>query len=404
MRPPSLAHRAPSREVTELRARLAEAEETLCAIRTGGIDTLLVQGNQGNSGNQVFTLEGAEYAYRALIESMNEGALTLTADATVLYANRCFARMVQRPLEQVLGASFYDFLSAKHHRALRLLLKRTAKSGSKIEVMLLTNDGAPLSVHLSIRRLANNGVTAIAIGLVVTDITETRRKEEMLRALTQRMVEVQEAERGRVAIELHDHITQLLCAILVRSQTLAEKLSSSEGPAKKEAIKLRQLLGQAAEEVERISRNLRPSVLDDLGLVAVLRDTSTEFAERIGVELQLICARLPARLPTDTELTLYRILQEALNNIEHHAHARHVKVNLTKPGEFIQLTIHDDGVGFDPKDNYPNKPNGKSGLGLLSMRERAIYVGGVLKVKSDPSSGTEIEVRIPLPHKIKKGK
>ena len=117
-------------------------------------------------------------------------------------------------------------------------------------------------------------------------MTEARRNEEMLRALTHRVVQAQEAERGRVALELHDNITQLLCAILVRCQALADKLSARDGPARREAMKLREMLGQTAEEVERISRNLRPSVLDELGLVAVLRDTSTEFAERTGVSAQ----------------------------------------------------------------------------------------------------------------------
>jgi len=204
---------------------------------------------------------------------------------------------------------------------------------------------------------------------------------------------VQEAERGRVALELHDDITQLLCAVLFRSQALADKISARDGPAKKEAMKLREMLGQTAKEVERISSNLRPSVLDQLGLVAVLRDTSTEFAHRTGVPVKLACVQLTARLPADTELALYRILQEALKNVEKHARARHVAVRLTQQGSFIQLAVTDDGIGFD----HPVRQKGKGGLGLLGMRERATYVGGTLKVSSVRRAGTEIEVRIPLP-------
>ena len=156
------------------------------------------------------------------------------------------------------------------------------------------------------------------------------------------------------------------------------------------------MLGQAASEVERISRHLRPSVLDELGLVAVLRDTSTEFAQRMGVALELACVKLTARLPADVELTFYRILQEALRNVEQHARARHVTVRLTKQGGGVQLVIRDDGIGFDPKKNYPITQNGKSGLGLLSMRERSSYVGGVLNIKSTPGKGTTIQAEIPL--------
>jgi PAS domain S-box-containing protein len=382
-----------SLQLAELRARLADAEETLRAIRSGEVDAVVVAGKEGP---QVFTLQGAEHAYRVLIESMNEGALTLTADKVILYANQCFARMVKCPLEQVIGSSFRRFLSAQDRATLRPLLKRAAQLGSKIQVVLHALDGSQMPAQISIRPLPKNGLNRATIGMVVTDMTEPRRNEEMLRALSHRLVQVQEAERGRVALELHDHITQLLCAILVRSQALANKLSARDGPSKREAMKLREMLGHTAEEVQRISRNLRPSVLDALGLVAVLRDAGTEFAKRTGVSLKLACAHLTARLPADTELTLYRILQEALNNVEKHSRARHVAVHLTQRGAFVQLAIHDDGIGFDP-DRHPAKRKGKGGLGLLGMRERATYAGGTLKVKSVRRAGTEIEVRIPVP-------
>jgi signal transduction histidine kinase len=306
--------------------------------------------------------------------------------------------MVKCPLEQVMGSSFRRFLSAEDRATRRPLLNWADKSGSKIQVLLNAGDGSQLPAQISIRPLAKNGLDRATVGMVVTDMTEARRNEETLRALSHRLVQAQEAERGRVALELHDHITQLLCAILVRSQALADKLSARDGPSKREAMKLREMLGQTAEEVERISRNLRPSVLDELGLVAVLRDTSTEFAERTGLSLKLACVQLTARLPADTELTLYRILQEALKNVEKHACARHVTVRLKQQGAFVQLLINDDGIGFDP-DHPPAGRNGKGRLGLLSMRERATYAGGALKIKSARSAGTEIEVRIPLPAK-----
>jgi signal transduction histidine kinase len=221
----------------------------------------------------------------------------------------------------------------------------------------------------------------------------------MLRALTHRVVQVQEAERGRVALELHDTITQMLCTVLVRSQTLADRLPARNKPAKREAIKLHEIICKTVEEVERISRNLRPSVLDHLGLVAGLHDTSTEFANRTGVSVKMVCVKLTVRLPADTELALYRILQETLKNVEKHARARHVTVHLTKPGDFVQLTINDDGIGFDPNHHLARR-KGKGGFGVLGMRERATYVGGVLKVKSVRRAGTEIEIRIPLPPSV----
>jgi len=271
-------------------------------------------------------------------------------------------------------------------------MKQSAQSGSKMQVMLHGGDGSLLPVQISVREMARDISGRVTIGMVVTDMTAARRSEEMLRALTNRVVQVQEAERARVALELHDNITQLICAVVFRSQALAESLSARDGPAKNEAIKLCALLGQTAEEVERISRDLRPSILDQLGLAAVLHATSTEFAVRTGVAVKLSCTQLPARLPADAELALYRIFQEALKNVEQHARARKVTVGLKRQGAFVQLTIKDDGVSFDP-GHHPARQKG--GLGLLSMRERAAYVGGTLTVKSVRGAGTEIQVRIP---------
>jgi PAS domain S-box-containing protein len=383
---------APTLEIAALRLRLAQAEETLDAIRTGNVDAVVIASSEGP---RVFTLEGAEHAYRMLIESMNEGALTLTADSTVLYANQRFAGMVKTPLEQVIGGSFRRYLSSANRAILRPLLKRTAEAGTKIQVMLHAADRSQVPAQLSIRPMAKNGFTQKTIGMVVTDLTEARRNEEMLRALSQRLVQAQEAERGRVALELHDNITQLLCAIVVRSQALADRISTSDGPSKRDATNLREMLGKATEEVERISRDLRPSVLDQLGLVAALRETTTAFANRTGVSLELALVRLTSRLSPDTELTLYRILQEALRNVEAHSAARHVTVRLSKERDYIQLTVHDDGIGFKTAQR-PSLRRRNGRLGLLGMRERAAYVGGTVQIKSARRAGTEVEVRIPV--------
>ncbi len=395
-RPPSSSRATPSSELLRLRARLADADATLRAIRSGEVDAVVVAGKKGD---QVFTLDGAERAYRVLIESMNEGAVTLTADKTILYANQCFARMVKCPLEQVTGGSMRRFLSTAGRAVLRPLLRQLVPTGSKIQLVLNATDGSQLPVQVSIQPVAGNGPGRAIIAVVVTDMTEARRTEELLRALTNRVLQVQETERGRVALELHDHITQLLCAILFRSQALVDELSTKDGPSLREAMKLREMLGTTAAEVERISRNLRPGVLDQLGLVAVLRATSTEFAQRTGLPVELACVQLTTRLAADTELTFFRILQEALKNVEQHARARQVGVSLVRQGAFVQLTITDDGVGFD-SSRRPAGKKGKGALGLLGMRERAAYAGGILDVKSARGTGTEIVVRIPLLAKV----
>jgi PAS domain S-box-containing protein len=385
------ARPARRRKVAELRARLAEAQETLRAIRSGEVDAVVVT---DTSGPRVYTLEGAEHAYRVLIESMNEGALTLTANNVILYANQCFAKMVKCPLERVMGASFSRFLSTEDRQTLRVLLKRADIAGSRIQALLKAGDGSQMPVLISIRPLAKGDSKSAAVGMVMTDMTEARRNEELLRGLSHRLVQAQEAERGRVALELHDHITQLLCAIHARSQALADKLSARDGSSRQEAMKLRDMLGQTAEEVERISRDLRPGILSELGLVAVLRSDSAKFAERTGVPLRVTCVELIAGLSAEAELAFYRILQEALKNVEKHARARHAAVRLTQQGAFVEMVINDDGIGFDPEQR-PARRKAQRGFGLLSMRERAASVGGALSVQSAPGQGTTVCARVP---------
>lgn len=381
----------PARELTALRARLAVATATLRAIRRGEVDTVSVAGRQGRL---VFTLQGTEHAYRMLIESMNEGALMLTGKKIILYANRCFARMVRCPLEQVIGSSFRRFLSPEDRTNLRRLMMQSASNGSKVPLRLLRADGSPCPAQISVQEIDRDGAGNYTLGMIVTDMTEVRQHEGRLRALTQRVVQAQESERGRVALELHDNITQLLTALAFRSEALQKKLSSRAGPARREALALREMLGQTAIEVERISRNLRPSVLDQLGLDAVLRESCTEFAQRTGLMVKLAAEELPERLPADAELALYRIFQEALKNVEKHAHARRVTVDLTQPAGCVQLTIIDDGIGFD-SNRRPSARKGVRGLGLLGMAERAAYVHATLTVKSGLRAGTEIVVCLP---------
>jgi two-component system NarL family sensor kinase len=349
----------------------------------------------GGEGPQTFTLEGADHAYRVLIESMNEGALTLTPQGMILYSNQRFAVMVQCPLKQVIGSSFQRFLPMAQQSSLSSMLKKRPKSGSTMQTVLQGGGSSTTPVQVSIRRVTGRGSRKEIIGMVVTDMTEAQRAEGLMRELSHRLLQAQEVERGRIARELHDHITQLLCAIFVRSQTLVVQLSRYGKPTRSAVIALRRMAGQAADEVERISRNLRPGVLEELGLEVVLRQTAKEFEHRTKVGVELSCSQLTLRLPADTELALYRILQEALKNVEEHARAHKVMLALRQRSDLVELTIEDDGVGFHPAHQAPGR-TGAGGLGLLSMRERANYARGTLTIRSSHGAGTEVGVTIPL--------
>jgi PAS domain S-box-containing protein len=237
--------------MTELRARLAEAEETLRAIRAGEVDAMVGTGEQGE---RVYTLQSADLAYRTLVESMNEGAVTLLPDGVILYANQCFARMVARPLEQVIGSSFHHFLSETDQAVLAPSLQRVGHAGAKVELILQTGDGGGVPAGISICPLGPDHSNGSALCLVVTDMTEPRRNEKVLRDLTHRLIQTQEAERGRVANDLRVNITQLLYVILGRCQALADKLPPDNGSASGDTAKINEMLRKTAEEVAKILR------------------------------------------------------------------------------------------------------------------------------------------------------
>jgi PAS domain S-box-containing protein len=384
---------ASSKVLTELRARLNEAEQTLSAIRGGGVDALVVEGDKGP---RVFTLEGADHAYRVLIESMNEGALILSADGLILYANQRFARMLERPLARVMGHPFHQFLSKEDRGALKSLLHGTAKPPSTIQVVLHAAGSVRMPAQVSVQPLQKTGSSSAAFSMVVTDMTEARRSETLLRSLSHSLLQGQEADRRRLAGELHDRASQILGALLIRLRVLADQLPARSRALRTDVAGISELVGRTAEVVEGISRNLRPSVLEILGLVPAVHATVAEFAKRTGISVKVACAQSPPRLSAEAEMALYRTLEEALKNVERHADARHATVKLGKRGAVVRLRIGDDGVGFEP-GHPPAGGNGNGKLGLIALRERVASVGGTLRIKSTRDDGTEIEARVPLP-------
>ena len=230
---------------------------------------------------------------------------------------------------------------------------------------------------------------------LLAEVRRRRHAEAELRALTQRVVHLQETELGGVALRLHDHITQLVCAAQIRSQVLLEKLPARDNGPKRDAVELRAMLGQVAAEVERVSQSLRPSILEHLGLGAALRASGTEFATRTGVAVGFDLVELSERLPVEVELALFRLVQDALKNVETHAHARRLTIELTPQGGFVRLVIKDDGIGFEP-DAPASQEKKVTGLGLLGMKERAGSVGATFKLTTAPQAGTEIEVLVPV--------
>jgi signal transduction histidine kinase len=223
---------------------------------------------------------------------------------------------------------------------------------------------------------------------------ELRRKEAVRRELLHKAITAQEEERRRIARELHDEASQALAALLV-SLRLMENAPSLE-EARAQVARMREVVNQTLDEIRALAWELRPSVLDDLGLVPALTRYIQSCRSRFGMEIDLEVVGLDqVRLPWEVETALYRIAQEALTNAARHAGARHVSVILEQRDNRALLIVEDDGEGFDVAQVWASVQE-RGRLGLYGMEERAFLVGGRLTVESAPGSGTTVVVEVPL--------
>lgn len=212
--------------------------------------------------------------------------------------------------------------------------------------------------------------------------------ERIARDALKRVVDAQELERRRLARELHDETGQALTSILLGLKTLEETLEAGE--ARAATARLRELVVATLQDVRRLAVELRPSALDDFGLVAALEHLASSFSEQTGIAIDLGVALGTERLPGEVETALYRIVQESLTNVVKHARARHVSIALTRMEGSVTAVVEDDGQGFDPDE----APSG--GFGLIGMRERLALLGGRLRIESSPGAGTTIAADVPL--------
>ncbi|MEO3417337.1 cache domain-containing protein [Roseovarius sp. CAU 1744] len=230
-------------------------------------------------------------------------------------------------------------------------------------------------------------------GLFIT-IRERRLADAKLKKLTQRVFDAQEEERGRVARELHDGISQILVGVRYALDITRRRLSSGDGRAAETLDSGLEYLSGAIQEVRRISRDLRPGVLDDLGLGPALKSLTEDFGKRTGIKTSFDTVVFRNRLDDDAKIALYRVAQEALTNVERHSGATKLAVDLRGHARGATLHISDNGHGLD-QSRATSKPS--SGLGLRNMQERIEQLDGNLRILSS-RTGTVIEATVPLSH------
>ena len=218
-----------------------------------------------------------------------------------------------------------------------------------------------------------------------------RHSMEQLQTLSRRVLEVQESERRRIAIELHDELGQSLSAIKINLQSA--ELFKDLDPAELNAENIR-IVEDAIQQIRRISLALRPSMLDDLGLAPAIRWLADQTATRTGLDVQFQVVPQAVRLLPEIETACFRITQEALTNIAKYANANQVLIELSHSGEYLNLSITDNGQGFDTAVMQENATQGKS-IGILGMQERAMLIGGKLTIDSAIGQGCKITLQCP---------
>jgi signal transduction histidine kinase len=223
-------------------------------------------------------------------------------------------------------------------------------------------------------------------------LKKSRLQQEELRLLSRRLLSVQEEERKRISRELHDVVAQALTGINVRLSLLKTEATASTKTLQKKIATAQVLVQQSVEIVHRFARDLRPSVLDDLGLIPALRSYLKSIKKESGLEIGLTTSPGVEQLDGTAKTVLYRIVQESLSNVAQHANASRVTVRIAENAGAVCMEIHDNGRGF--RTDRISSESGKH-LGLLGMRERAEMVGGTFCVMSAPRKHTTLRVQIP---------
>jgi PAS domain S-box-containing protein len=254
----------------------------------------------------------------------------------------------------------------------------------------------PVMMDITVTCSADGGpLTRIAYSLDITarkrDEARLREQAAMLRDISARLMRVQEEERRALAHELHDEIGQQLAALKLNLQTMARTVPGQAAAARiQDCIEIVEI---AIEQVRDRALNLRPSMLDDLGLAAALDWYCRRQSERSGTEISLELEAQTQALPDPIPITAFRIVQEAVNNAIRYAQARHIEVTLRTLEDSVELVVQDDGRGFDPAALDPRRDDS---LGLLGMRQRVDWLGGELDITSTPGSGTLVRATLPL--------
>ena len=396
------AKRAPEKTrdpVQDLKDNLAESREIVYAIRNGRIDALVMDGQQGE---QVVVLQGAEHPYRVLVESINDGAATLDAEGTVLYSNRRFAEILNVSPEKFVGTHLQSHFSPSGREKLEQLIRKALTDSSDGEITLDIPGQRQRLIRFSFNPVRNLQTQNICV--VATELTELmeasealRSNEESLRQLSARLLQLQDEERRRIARDLHDTTGQKLAIQSILLARLEKTAKGLDDESRKLLAECKTLTGQLVDEVRTVSYLLHPPLLDELGLASAVEWYAEGFARRTGIATDVKISQKFMRLPPDIEVTFFRIVQESLTNVHRYSGSSKAYVRLKATEDEITVEVGDYGKGIAPdKLNAKNGTVAPLGVGIQGMMERMRQLSGKLEIQSKPASGTLVIATLPM--------
>lgn len=325
-------------------------------------------------------------------------AIWITEGDRVVFANRsCVDLFGARRSEELVGRLIYDLLPPESHPTVRQRVTQALSTSIPIPAVnerIVRLDGTTRDVVIAVAPLPDHGATALQ--MVITDITERaqhsqelERSRRELRRLSANLVHAREEEQRRIARELHDELGQRLTALKMELSSLIA-LSDRRAAAKRVTAML-EMVDETVASVRRIATELRPLMLDDLGLNAAIEWLARSWEQRMGVAVSLRLDKIDERLSDAAAIAVYRMVQEALTNIARHAQATRARIEIREQGGELVLTVQDNGKGFSEPSVYREGSHG-----LMGIRERAYMLGGSLEFGNGSGEGGRIRVRLPL--------